>query len=66
MKPNEETAIRCPRCGGADVRKSLTKHLLDYIPQIFGFTALRCRRCRHRFYRRLWEDGEEDEGTEDQ
>jgi len=65
VKPHEENDARCPRCGGSDVRKSLTRRLVDYIPHIFGFTALRCRRCRHRFYRRLWEEtGEEEEEIE--
>lgn len=59
----EDDTIRCPKCGGSDVRKSLTRNMVDLGLGIFGFTALRCRGCRHRFYRRLWE---EEEGGEDE
>lgn len=65
MTPPDEAVIRCPSCGGADVRKSHSKSLLDTIPQMFGFTALRCRSCRRRFYRRVWNPGQEEDGRTD-
>jgi hypothetical protein len=53
MQISQEESMRCPSCGGVDVRKSLTRSLADAIPGVFGFAALRCRSCRRRFYRRL-------------
>jgi DNA-directed RNA polymerase subunit RPC12/RpoP len=63
VKPQEEEQIRCPRCGAADVRKSRRKGLLDRLTGVFSFTAIRCRSCRHRFYRRLWEEVEEEQAS---
>jgi uncharacterized protein with PIN domain len=59
--PDDEL-VRCPKCGGADIRKSRRNTLVDSMMSIFSFSALRCRNCRNRFYRRLWEDAEEEAG----
>lgn len=52
MKARGAGQVRCPRCGTQDVRKSLTKSLLDRITGMFALVPVRCRQCRHRFYRR--------------
>ena len=51
-----------PKCGAADVRKSRSSSLVDSVMSTFAFSPLRCRCCRHRFYRRLWETSEEESG----
>ena len=56
--PVDEELVRCPKCGGFDVRKSRSNTWIDLWVSIFAFTALRCRSCRNRFYRRLWEEEE--------
>ena len=43
--------LRCPSCGGRDIRHSLQNGIRDYIMRFFRRQPYRCRRCRHRFYR---------------
>jgi DNA-directed RNA polymerase subunit RPC12/RpoP len=43
--------LRCPSCGGADVRHSLPRGLLDSFMMAFRKAPFRCRRCERRFYR---------------
>jgi DNA-directed RNA polymerase subunit RPC12/RpoP len=62
VKPDDDDSIRCPECGGTDVRRSLSKRFFDHIPGIFSYSAMRCRSCRHRFYCRFDEEIEEEEG----
>jgi DNA-directed RNA polymerase subunit RPC12/RpoP len=51
--PEPQSVVRCPRCGGADIRLSFRRPLLDGIMTMFRMTPLRCRACRHRFFKRL-------------
>jgi hypothetical protein len=50
--------IRCPDCGGADVRRSYAHGLADTILMLLGKKPLRCRGCERRFYRSLGEGAE--------
>ena len=45
--------MRCPSCGGADVRHSLQRGIVDSFMKAIGRTPYRCRRCERRFYRRV-------------
>ena len=42
--------LRCPSCGGADIRHSLPNGILDSMMLAFGRSPFRCRRCERRFY----------------
>ena len=53
--------VRCPLCRSRDVRPSYPNGLRDTIMATFGFTPLRCRSCRKRFYRRTVSKGENPE-----
>jgi DNA-directed RNA polymerase subunit RPC12/RpoP len=48
-----EGKIRCPSCGGVDVRRSLPRGLVDRFFLLFGKRPVRCRACEYRFYRSL-------------
>jgi DNA-directed RNA polymerase subunit RPC12/RpoP len=48
---SSDDTVRCPSCGGADIRHSLPRGLLDSFMMAFGKTPFRCRRCERRFYR---------------
>jgi DNA-directed RNA polymerase subunit RPC12/RpoP len=56
--PDEESpkSVRCPECSSFDVRRSYPTGLLDAILNRRGLNPLRCRRCSHRFYRKLQPD----------
>jgi DNA-directed RNA polymerase subunit RPC12/RpoP len=45
--------LRCPNCGGADIRHSLRRGILDWLMNVFDKAPFRCRRCERRFYRRV-------------
>ena len=45
--------IRCPSCGGADIRHSLPRGLLDSLMMAFGKAPFRCRGCERRFHRHV-------------
>jgi len=49
MNP-ESPRLQCPRCGGFDVRPSLTRRMVDAVMERFSRRAYRCRFCRRRFY----------------
>jgi DNA-directed RNA polymerase subunit RPC12/RpoP len=46
-----QTRLRCPACGSRDIRRSFPKPFLDALMSVFKLQPLRCRSCRHRFYR---------------
>src|ERR1019366_2772813 len=48
---SSDDTVRCPSCGGADIRHSLPRGLLDWFMMAFGKAPFRCRRCERRFYR---------------
>jgi hypothetical protein len=50
---NDSNVIRCPSCGGRDVRPSLSRGVLDAIIGAFGRTPMRCRQCQRRFHKRV-------------
>jgi hypothetical protein len=51
MKQPPDAIIRCPTCGGSDIRRSLPRGPVDYVLIKLGRTPLRCRLCERRFYR---------------
>ena len=46
-------SIPCPECDSLDVRRAYPKGVVTAIMSMRGYTALRCRRCSYRFYRKL-------------
>ena len=48
--------VRCPVCGGIDVRRSYPQGLRDAIMIRWGKPPLRCRGCTHRFYYKVKPD----------
>jgi len=47
-----ETPMRCPKCGGRDVRRSYSRHhIVDTFMLSFHRRPFRCRFCECRFYR---------------
>jgi DNA-directed RNA polymerase subunit RPC12/RpoP len=44
--------LRCPKCGGQDVRPSYHRGIADDIMMILSMTGFRCRACGKRFFRR--------------
>jgi len=46
-----DSVIRCPACGGLDVRRSYARGIFDAFMSIFHKAPFRCRGCSHRFYR---------------
>jgi hypothetical protein len=63
LTAKSDDRIRCPSCGGPDVRHSLPRGILDSIMGVFHKTPFRCRRCERRFYS---EELLPDEESEDQ
>lgn len=64
MTTAAENVVRCPGCGGKDVRPSYSAAgLRDLIMRAFSLFPFRCRECRRRFYRRLKVEEEETEAT---
>ena len=51
MTSEIDNRMRCPKCGGSDVRRSHSKLLADRIMEIFHKRPFRCRFCECRFYR---------------
>jgi DNA-directed RNA polymerase subunit RPC12/RpoP len=63
MKLTGGDIIRCPECGGPDIRRSLPRGPIDAIFLRLGKKPLRCRACSYRFYRAIGETKpEEDPG----
>jgi DNA-directed RNA polymerase subunit RPC12/RpoP len=46
-----EEKIRCPRCGGLDVRHSVPRGFKDSFMMTLGRSPFRCRACQYRFYK---------------
>ena len=45
----QQSAVRCPRCGSTDVRRSKTKGGLERAARLLSpLRPYRCRTCRHR------------------
>lgn len=53
MSAEDDNILRCPNCGGRDVRRSMRAGLLDDLMQTFQRMPFRCRGCQHRFHRRV-------------
>jgi hypothetical protein len=51
--PETSKSVQCPECRSFDVRRSYPNGFRDAIMNTRGWTALRCRRCSYRFYRKL-------------
>jgi DNA-directed RNA polymerase subunit RPC12/RpoP len=47
------SGIRCPKCGGRDIRTSHRSTLLDFLMMQFDRMPLRCRGCSRRFHKRV-------------
>ena len=47
------SGIRCPKCGGRDIRTSHRSNLLDFLMMRFDRLPLRCRGCNRRFHKRV-------------
>src|SRR5471032_2883476 len=47
-----DSKLRCPSCGGSDVRRSQSRGVLDNIMKMVRKSPFRCRGCSRRFYRR--------------
>jgi hypothetical protein len=47
-----DSKLRCPSCGGPDVRRSQSHGMWDSIMQMLRKSPFRCRGCRRRFYSR--------------
>lgn len=58
MSPETGNIVRCPNCGGRDVRRSKRAGLLDDLMRMLQRTPFRCRSCQHRFFRRVETEGE--------
>ncbi|MGA1998040.1 MAG: hypothetical protein ABSH45_19925 [Bryobacteraceae bacterium] len=50
MTPEPDHILRCPNCGGRDVRPSHTKGMLDRILAALRKKPYRCRACGRRFH----------------
>jgi hypothetical protein len=49
--PNASVSkVRCPSCGGLDIRPSQRDGILDNIMTMLRRSPYRCRGCRRRFY----------------
>jgi len=48
-----EGIVRCPRCGGRDVRHSRHRGIKDAFLVALGRHPFRCRACDFRFYKSL-------------
>jgi hypothetical protein len=42
--------MTCPKCGSSDIRTSKSAHWNDVFQRVRGREALRCRKCRLRFF----------------
>ena len=45
--------MKCRKCNAEDVYLSRRRKWYDFLPRWFGFKALRCDTCRHRFFGRV-------------
>jgi CheY-like chemotaxis protein len=51
MMKGTKRRLSCPKCGWSNVRSSEVVSVLDWAAKFAGFSPLRCRSCRLRFYR---------------
>jgi hypothetical protein len=51
VRLNSDEKLRCPSCGGVDVRHSQRRGLLDSLMSALHKEPYRCRFCQRRFYR---------------
>jgi hypothetical protein len=58
-----KTGHKCPKCGSADTRLSLTRGIGDCFMFLFDYTIARCRNCDSRF--RIWRSRDEDDGEQE-
>ncbi len=49
----DATTHKCPRCGSHDTRKSLPRGMFDTFVLMIGRWPYRCRKCSHRFIRKV-------------
>jgi DNA-directed RNA polymerase subunit RPC12/RpoP len=61
-----DNILRCPRCGGRDVRYSQHQGILDTLMLAFHRVPHRCRSCKHRFYIYLSQVATEEDPVSDQ
>jgi ssDNA-binding Zn-finger/Zn-ribbon topoisomerase 1 len=54
----QKTGHKCPKCGSADTRVSVTRGILDIFMFLFDYSIGRCRNCDTRF--RIWQSREEE------
>ena len=50
MSNETDHVMRCPRCFGRDVRRSLHRGFIDNIMKMIHRSPYRCRGCHNRFY----------------
>jgi len=60
-----DNILRCPRCGGRDVRRSQQRGAWDALMQALRRVPQRCRSCQHRFYTYLSRTADEDQEIAD-
>jgi len=53
--------VRCPSCGGHDVRRSHSQGMFDAFMSSFRKRPFRCRACGRRFYKYVPASGEPDD-----
>jgi len=54
-----DNILRCPHCGGRDVRRSQQRGTWDSLMLVLRRVPQRCRGCQHRFYTYLSRAAEE-------
>jgi hypothetical protein len=62
---NDSRVIRCPNCGGRDIRPSLANGLWDALMKALGRAPMRCRQCQTRFHPRPPRKDEDEDEEED-
>jgi hypothetical protein len=50
MNSDRGNKVRCPACGGRDVRRSQRRGVFDAFMGMLHRIPHRCRGCRHRFF----------------
>ena len=52
MTAPADNILRCPNCGGRDIRHTQHSGLVDNLMLLLQRVPFRCRGCQKRFYRR--------------
>jgi len=60
-----DNILRCPRCGGRDVRRSQQRGAWDALMQALRRVPQRCRNCQNRFYTYLSPTADEEHADEE-